>query len=200
MLLFYLKPKQYGMDFGYSSTPFGPPSRPPKDVFLPPAVPLRPPKPPPYNVNHNEEPPIVPPRRRNSPALITTQLGQQGDQALARPPVRPSSRAANGHVESSLLGRPASQAVPISRASQSHAASKDDDDITPTGSPVETKSVLVPAGDREAQQKQHLPVRMIFVLLVFGNGLFLCSALFCLNFSCLVFFERNSSLSTFIFA
>ena len=154
---------EYG---GFSSTSYGPPSRPPKDVIITPPPPLRPPRPPPPNVSCGaEEPPIVPPRRRNSPALINTVQVQETDLAAARPPVRPSSRAVNEVVtETSLVGRPVSQLpTATSRPSLTQSAATKNDDVTSTESSA--KAIAAPSTDKEAShQKQHPPVRMFFYL------------------------------------
>ena len=132
----------------------GPPSRPPKDVILT-SVPLRPPKPPPYNPSYNmdsilsndDHPPIVPPRRRNSPALGSVPQGQLADPASGRPPVRPTSRAINETgPEPSLLSRVVSQPAAASRSSPCHDVNESDD-VIPAGSPSQAKELATSGND-----------------------------------------------------
>lgn len=171
---FVFKPRQFGFDYLSQSpkdTGGGPPSRPPKDVALS-TVPMRPPKPPPYNPNYISEnppdikdpPPIVPPRRRNSPALGSLSQGPLADPASGRPPVRPMSRATNEVVqETSLLGRVVSQPIAMSRSSPSRDVSEADD-ATPTGSPSQTKEMMFSGNDAvpTVRAALHNPVRLIF--------------------------------------
>ncbi|CAK8675014.1 mitogen-activated protein kinase kinase kinase kinase 5-like isoform X2 [Clavelina lepadiformis] len=158
------KPKQYGMDYlSQSPSALSPPTRPPKDILSAGNAPSRPPKPPPYNSGYSaisnpiaseEDPPLVPPRRRNSPALI----GPLADPATGRPPVRPSHRAINGVMqESGLPGRAVTPPAGIGRPSLAHP--EEDDDVTPTGSPAQTKAIPppAPAPEKEATPLQAKP-------------------------------------------